>query len=74
MRRECRERFPRHRGLAVSFEVGDGGKRSRHSHRMRNLQFYVSGKRPIALVFIDDVSIDDTLIKTSEYLIVFWQE
>ena len=24
------------------------GKRSRHSRRMRNLQFYVSGKRPIA--------------------------
>ena len=70
MRRECRERFPRHRRwaiptcitarasrtcrdacrdrqLAVSFEIGGGGKRSRHSRRMRNLQFYVSGKRPI---------------------------
>ena len=70
MRRECRERFPRHRGWAiptcitarasrtcrdacrdheqaVSFEIGGGGKRSRHSRRMRNLQFYVSGKRPI---------------------------
>ena len=33
--------------LAVSFEVGGWGKRSRHSRRMRNLQFYVSGKRPI---------------------------
>ena len=73
MRRECRERFPRHRRwaiptcitarasrtcrdacrdrqLAVSFEIGGGGKRSRHSRRMRNLQFYVSGKRPIAEV------------------------
>ena len=72
MRRECRERFPRHRRwaiptcitarasrtcrdacrdrqLAVSFEIGGGGKRSRHSRRMRNLQFYVSGKRPIKL-------------------------
>ena len=70
MRRECRERFPRHRRwaiptcitarasrtcrdacrdrqLAVSFEIGGGGKRSRHSRRMRNMQFYVSGKRPI---------------------------
>ena len=70
MRRECRERFPRHRRwaiptcitarasrtcrdacrdrqLSVSFEIGGGGKRSRHSRRMRNLQFYVSGKRPI---------------------------
>ena len=27
------------------------GKRSRHSRRMRNPQFYVSGKRPIASVF-----------------------
>ena len=25
------------------------GKRSRHSRRMRNLQFYVSGKRPMVL-------------------------
>ena len=71
MRRECRERFPRHRRwaiptcitarawrtcrdacrdrqLSVSFEIGGGGKRSRHSRRMRNLQFYVSGRRPIA--------------------------
>ena len=70
MRRECQERFPRHRRwaiptcitarasrtcrnacrdrqLSVSFEIGGGGKRSRHSRRMRNLQFYVSGKRPI---------------------------
>ena len=70
MRRECRERFPRHRRwaiptcitarasrtcrdacrdrqLSVSFEIGGGEKRSRHSRRMRNLQFYVSGKRPM---------------------------
>ena len=32
----------------VSFELGGGGKRSRHSRRMRNPQFYVSGKRPIS--------------------------
>ena len=67
MRQECRERFPRHCGLAiptyfterawrtyrdafrdrlltVSFEVGGGEKRSR---RMRNPQYYVSGKSPM---------------------------
>ena len=31
----------------VSFGVGCEGKRSQHSRRMRNLQCYVSGKRPI---------------------------
>ena len=72
MRRECRERFPRHRlqrkplvsdpgmhhGTCVthvpwcmsgSLNCGGGGKRSRHSRRMRNSQFYVSGKRPMAM-------------------------
>ena len=29
-----------------------GKKRSRHSRRMRNLQFYVSGKRPIVGMFL----------------------
>ena len=71
MRRECRERFPRHRlqrkplvsdpgmhhGTCVthvpwcmsgSLNCDGGGKRSRHSRRMRNPQFYVSGKRPMA--------------------------
>ena len=73
MHRECRERFPRHRGLviptcitarvwrtwrdacrdrylAVSFEVGGGEKRSRHSRRMRNPQFtyLVRGPWPAA--------------------------
>ena len=33
--------------LEVSFEVGGWEKRSQHSQRMRNSQFYVSGKRPI---------------------------
>ena len=70
MRRECRERFPRHQlqrkplvsnpgmhhGTCVthvpwcmsgSLTCGGRGKRSRHSRRMRNPQFYVSGKRPI---------------------------
>ena len=36
-----------HAGIAVSFEFGGGGKRSRHSRRMRNPQFYVSGKGPM---------------------------
>ena len=70
MRRECRERFHRHRGLAIptcitaraSRTCRDAcrdcltsgflwsqwwGKRSRYSWRMRNPQFYVSGKRPM---------------------------
>ena len=70
MRRECQERFPRHRlqrkplvsdpgmhhGTCVThvpwcmsgtLNRGGGGNRSRHSRRMRNAQFYVSGKRPM---------------------------
>ena len=70
MRRECRERFPRHRiqrkllvsdpgmhhGTCVthvpwcmsgSLNCGSDGKRSQDSRRMRNSQFYVSGKRPM---------------------------
>ena len=73
MRRECRERFPRHQlqrkplvsnpgmhhGTCVthvpwcmsgSLTCGGRGKRSRHSRRMRNPQFYVSGKRPIKTI------------------------
>ena len=42
----CRDSY-RDRLLAVSFDVGGGEKRSRHSSRMRNMQFYVSGKRPM---------------------------
>ena len=76
MRRECRERFPRHRiqrkllvsdpgmhhGTCVthvpwcmsgSLNCGSDGKRSQDSRRMRNSQFYVSGKRPIDMkIFI----------------------
>ena len=73
MRRECREHFPRHRGLASPTFITSSvkhvswcmpgsltsgflwsrwwGKRSRHSRRMRNPQFFVSGKRPIELDF-----------------------
>ena len=69
MCRECHERFPRHRGLAIPtcntscvthmqwcmpWSLTSGffwsrwrGKRSRHSRRMGNPQFYVSGKRPM---------------------------
>ena len=73
MRREFRERFPRHRlqrkplvsdpgmhhgtwvthvpwCMSGSLNHGGGGKRSRHSRRMRNSQFYVSGKRPMKLI------------------------
>ena len=38
MRRECLERFPRHRRLAIPICI---------TRRMRNPQFYVYGKRPI---------------------------
>ena len=37
--------------MSVSLNRDSGGKRSRHSRRMRNQQFYVSGKRPM-YVFI----------------------
>ena len=61
MRRECRERFPHHCVTHVPWcmpgSLNNGfrlsrwrGRRSRHSWRMRNLQFCVSGKRPIAKV------------------------
>ena len=58
MRRELRERFPRHRRVA--------GKRSQHSRRMRNPQFYVSGKKPIGpclgLVYMRDRHLKGGLI------------
>ena len=52
------ERFPRHRRTAIPTcvpgSLSNGflwsrwrGKRSRHSQRMQNPQFYASGKRPI---------------------------
>ena len=58
MRQECRERFLHHqlqRKPLVSDSVRHveiaklwcRGKSSRHSRRMRNSQFYVSGKRPM---------------------------
>ena len=37
-----------HTSRHVRNEISGGGKRSRHSRRMRNLQFYVSGKRSMA--------------------------
>ena len=81
MRRECRERFPRHRfqrkplvsdpgihhGTCVThvpwcmsglLNCGGGGKRSRHSRRMRNSQLYVSGKRPMASILRTRMSSD----------------
>ena len=73
MHRECRERFPRHRWLAISTcittrawrtcrdacrdrslaffsEVGGGENCFRHTRRMHNPQFFVSGKRPMPCV------------------------
>ena len=65
MHRECRERLPCHRGLAIPrharawsmpglLTIGFlwsqwRGKRSRHSRCMHNPQFFVSGKRSIGL-------------------------
>ena len=74
MRRECRERFPRHpiycdpdmhHGTCVTHvpwcmpgSLTSGflwsrwwGKRSRQSRRMHNPQFYVSGERPIMIIW-----------------------
>ena len=36
-----------HRGMCDNFWSRWRGKRSRHSRRIRNLRFYVSGKRPM---------------------------
>ena len=47
MRRECRERLPRHRGLAIPTCIT---ARPRHSWRMGNPQFYVSGKGPMGMM------------------------
>ena len=44
MRLECRECFPYHRGMSIPT--------CRHSRRMRNQQFYLSGKRPMAPWFM----------------------
>ena len=78
MRRECRERFPRHcrvsdpdmhHGTCLTHvpwcmpgSLTSGfrwrrwrEKRSRHSRRMRNHQFYVSGKRPMYYTPANDV-------------------
>ena len=76
MRRECRERFPRHCGLTIMTCIASGflwrwqrRKRSRHSRRMRNAQLYVSGKRPMAtrlqLEFGDNIK-NNTWNNTSE--------
>ena len=47
--RTCRDAC-RDRWLAVSFEVGGGEKHSQHSTGMRNPQFYISGRRPMAVL------------------------
>ena len=38
------------------------GKRSRHSRRMRNLQFYISGKRPIHRCIINSLAPGDVVV------------
>ena len=75
MRRECRERFPRHRSLAIPTCITASawrmpgsltsgflwslwrGKRYRHSRRMRNPRFCISGKRPIGGCILIESSI-----------------
>ena len=44
------------------------GKRSRHSRRMRNPQFYVSGKRPMQRLPIL------LMVRTVQCFVVFWYE
>ena len=70
MRREYRELFPAtafkgiHHGTCVtwcmsgSLNRGGGGKRSRHSRRMRNSQFYVSGKMPMVWALFSHSNVD----------------
>ena len=63
MRREYRERFPRHRWSVIPTCITAcawrtwRGKRSRHSRRMHNPQFYVSGKRPIVVYLRQQASV-----------------
>ena len=79
VRRECRERFSRHRLQRKPLDSDTGmhlacaravmhvgianlrwrGKRSRHSRRMRNPQFCVSGKRPMCLQMVWCLSVPD---------------
>ena len=47
-----------------SLTRGGGEKRFRHSQRMRNPQFYVSGKRPISLA----ISADFLIIKNRNWI------
>ena len=85
MRRECRERFPHHSGLVnptcmtcmthmprcMSGSL-TRGKRARHSQRMRNRQFCVSGKKPIALLTTSNHSEKNTFIYFVHYNRLGW--
>ena len=78
MRRECRERFPRHHGLAIPTCVTARARRTCrdacrdhllavsfkviHSRRMRNLQLCTSGKRPITCVILWKCSQDESVV------------
>ena len=78
MRRECRERFPHHRFqrkplvsdpvthvpwcLSGIADLRWRGKRSRHSRRVRDLQFDVSGKRPILRINVYYMSLSLPMI------------
>ena len=50
--------------MSGSLTCGGRGKRSRHSRRMRNPQFYISGKRPITPI---------TLVYADKELVLKWQ-
>ena len=55
--RTYRDTF-RDRQLAVSFEVGGEENLFRHYRRMRNPQFYASGKRPMGNLWVEKMDID----------------
>ena len=91
MRRECRERFPRHRGLAIPTCIMTRAWRtchdacrdhqlavywrktcSRHSWRMRNPQFNVSGKRPMTTLYSGGILKCIFTVKTSYDSVDIW--
>ena len=48
------------------------GKRSQHSRRMRNRQFYVSGKRPIVCLIMTNIPLERHLIVCIVMYLCHW--
>ena len=63
MLRECRERFPRHRRLAIPTCI------TTRASRMHNPQFYVSGKRPM----LTSIYVTITCDVTKPQWVTLWQ-